>query len=307
MNYRAYGITLASSIPLPELTAGDEEPLLTIRVGAPCADRSEWTWLDRCGENGARPWLSVGRRGPEYLLTFEGGADFLVAPDHHSIVCCPQADVPPHTVRHLVIDQVVPLVLAHLGRFVLHASAFVSNGEAVALLGRAGAGKSTFAASFGCAGAAVIADDALVAEREGESLIVTPAYRGVRLWPDVLPALGVSGDPAPVAHYSDKRRIGAADFAFTTEPMPMRRAYVLDAAPADTAIAITSLSRRAAFMELVKHAFVLDLADRHHLSRQCERLADDCAAVDVRRISYPDDLSQLPRVRAAILADLQTA
>lgn len=68
--------------------------------------------------------------------------------------------------------------------------------------------------------------------------------------------------------------------------------------------AVSRLTRRDAFIELVKFSFCLETQSRDRLARQFERLSHDTGAVTVRRLSVPRDLSKIDGARDAILADL---
>jgi hypothetical protein len=50
----------------------------------------------------------------------------------------------------------------------------------------------------------------------------------------------------------------------------------------------------------------MDLNDRQYLVRHLDRLVRECAALELRRLTYPRDLSALPKVQAAILRDLES-
>ena len=65
-------------------------------------------------------------------------------------------------VRHLFLDSVIPLILSRREPLVLHASAILFDGRAIAFIGTSGQGKSTLAASHSQLGYSLISDDYLV-------------------------------------------------------------------------------------------------------------------------------------------------
>ena len=309
MRYCVYGLILSSSIPFPELRPlAVGRATLRFRLATGPIDARGWREEAPRLQSDGEPWLIVSRRDRAYRLRFGDAADFVLSADGRTLVGYRRGRTPLTTVRHLALDQALPLVLAHRGNTVLHASAFVHDGGAVALLGPAGAGKSTLTASFGTDGAAIIADDAVVLRQRGDVLVTLPAYPGLRVWPDALTAMGYSGRGTRVKRASTKLRIGPGDvpLTFADRPMPLRSLSLLERAGRTSRVRIDVLSRREALLELLKCCYALDITDRGKLVEHLDRLTRDCLSLAIRRITYPNDLRVLPRVRAAMLEDLRT-
>jgi len=310
--YRVSGLTLESSVSLPELTpaggVGPECRFLLLPSRTPGPASIEWFHQWRLPDGPL--WLGLGRLGQEYLLRFPDLADFFVSSDGSAVRCQPVPGIPLETIRHLLLDQVIPLVLSQRGRLVLHASAVKVASGGVAFLGMTGEGKSTLTASFSQDRFPLLTDDCLVVDDTGGEFLGIPSYPGLRLWPEVIAAL-FEPEPrlAPVAHYTRKRRLGKESdrLLFCSDPVPLRRLYVLAPAPGrgePNAVTITPLSPRDTMMELVQYTYCLDIADREQLRRGFESLGRAAASRPLCRLTFPRDLSFLPAVRAAILQDL---
>ncbi|MGE3177916.1 MAG: hypothetical protein AB7O32_10640 [Vicinamibacterales bacterium] len=347
--YAAYGRVLASAYVLPELAGAADGSVsraaLTIAAvtrgpfaGPESASNPSHPREARGGDDPLAdplddPWLTVERTAGGFLLHFGATATFSLSQDatrvglHHA---GPLSD----DLRHLLIDQVVPLALAHQGALVLHASALVVDGKAVALVGPSGAGKSTLAASLVHDGCALLADDALVVEmgepagpRElgelgetgklgelggpwGNGAVAQPSYPGLRLWPDVLADVAGGGEPPPVASYTEKRRVVPGRSGFVCEPRALFRLYVIDEEdheqPAHEQPAVVPLSHREAAMALLQHSYVLDPGDTARLRAQFRAACDLLDRVAVRRLKFPRVLDRLPEVRACLRSDLAT-
>lgn len=219
---------------------------------------------------------------------------------------------PPHTLHHLLLDQVLPLVLNYKGKEVLHGAAVVTPYGACAFVGPTGAGKSTLAASFLSAGYSVLTDDCVVLHLHDEHIVAIPAYPGVRLWDDVISALfGTIGSCAPVAHYTPKQRftdtLSAASFC--SSAVPLVGIYVLDSNDTEHGTSVSTpevsqLAEREALMTLLSLAFKLDIRDRRMLTREFDFLHRLVTHIPVRRLTVPDSFTALPAVQAAILHDL---
>ncbi|MBI2364597.1 MAG: hypothetical protein HYV01_06270 [Deltaproteobacteria bacterium] len=319
MRYRVYGLTLSSDVPVHELVplAGAEsEAESDVRVCFWSGRKKSFTpsrwfmsWTLPTGEL----WLQCAKDGCGYLLRFPEIADFFVDAEGREIICAPEPETPMETIRHLLLDQVLPLVLNLKGREALHATAILTPLGVCAFVGPTGAGKSTLAASFLRAGYAVLSDDCLVVESIDGRIFATPAYPGLRLWPDSVEALrDVAGGSQPVAHYTSKQRLIAERYHgdFPSDPRPLARIYSLSRPPDAEAGAglanprIERLSHRDSFMELIQFTFRFDITNREMLLRQFGVLERLVSNVPVRRLQVPDALSSLPAVCEAVLADL---
>ena len=73
--------------------------------------------------------LAAKARVTGRIVQFPGFAEFAVTP--RDIVCHPRTGVPLATVRHLLLDQLIPALLASRARLVLHASAVDIGARAV--------------------------------------------------------------------------------------------------------------------------------------------------------------------------------
>jgi hypothetical protein len=312
MHYRAYGLTLSSTVTLPDLTLVDAGPAaLAIGEGPPISDRSRWRWIPRHQDQEWTPWLAVGVNDTEYVLSFEDGVDFTVSTDGRTIVSRPHEGAAESTVQHLLIDQVIPLVLGHTGRLVLHAGAFaIDDSAAIAVVGDAGSGKSTLTASVARAGGVIVADDAVLIETCGAAAMATPSYPGLRVWPDMVATAAAIDTSRAVAPYTSKRRFGAdaAGLKFADAPVRLKRVYVLDR-PRDEScdVTIAPLSRRDAVLAVIKHTFLLDVADPARAAAHLDRVVNLSQVVAIKRLVYPRTVAALTDVHRAVAEDLHAS
>lgn len=306
--YRVCGLTIASDRPLPELvrTETSRGPQWTVRTRAPRDTRAAWFRHVRFPDG--RRWMSIARRADIYTIKFWRLATFEIHLSQRLIVSRPAGRTPPETIRHLLLDQVIPLVAASRNRVALHGSAVAADGGAVAFVGAAGKGKSTVAALLARAAWPVIADDCLLVERRRGRLVVVPNYPGLRLWPDAVRALFGNGvrHSAPVAHYSTKRRVAAPAVPFARVPMPLRRIYVLGVAPRRSGqVAIGHRAPAQAMLDLVGFVHCLDVHDRDRIRHIFELVSAIAAGTPIRTLTFRRTLSRLREVRDAVLADLR--
>jgi len=304
--YRLAQISLASDLPLPELRRGSAQPpLCRVRMrrhGELPAARAIWARSSR-GADGS-VFMTTMRRADGHLFRYPAMADFHVAPDA-SISIYPAPRVPRRTLRHLLIDAVMPLYLAHRGALVVHASAVRTRGGAALFVGGPGRGKSTLTAALCAAGHRLIADDYVVIEEHEGTAFAVPSYPGLRLWPDVAGAVAPQGwRRSSVAHYTEKVRLDVPAHAHERRPLPIVCVYLLRETSRDGAIRIEPLAGRAALMALVRQLFCADAVDREQIASQFVRLARVAGRTPVRTLAFPRTLDALPAVCAALARDL---
>lgn len=319
LRYRVCGLTLASNVPFPELSPALEleppvaENNILVRFSArhvPFPTPSHWLPSKRLADED--PWLSCAKVEQGYLLRFHKLADFTVDAEGREIVGVPETDTSPDTLRHLLLDNVLPLALTLQGHDTLHATAVLTAQGVCAFIGPSGAGKSTLAASFLFAGYPVLSDDCLVLRKDRGQILATPAYPGVRLWDDALDAFGVDLSLSlPVAHYAAKRRPVVQNHPdhFPATAQPVARIYSL-VRPAEeehedsTEPRIEHLSPRSGFVELLESTFMLDRTDRTMWLRQFHFLDRLVSHIPVKRLHVPNGFASLPATRQTILEDL---
>ena len=307
--YRVCELVVESSLPLPELTpVEDGTPDCRFEV-VPAADgvTGDVHWFHQWKDADQQTWLKLADRGDGYLLRFldqcDDQCDFLISRDGKEIRCQPLPDTPQSTIRHLFLDQVVPLVLSRQESLVLHASAILTPQGVIAFVGKSGQGKSTLAACFGQNGFRLLSDDYLVLRERSDDWAAIPSYPGVRLWPESSDGIfSVPPESAEIAPYTDKRRVSdPALVPFALGPSALRCLYFLNDEGFLPEPAILPLKPREAFMKLVSCAFSLDIRDKVRLERQFEAIGQITRQLPCFQLDYARDFAMLPAVRRMIV------
>jgi hypothetical protein len=308
--YSYADITLISLFPLADLLATvkereKESPDITFELmGAPLSEPAGGTdWIHHWHTTSGNISISLARLEKDFLLRFPSLADFVVSNDGSHIRAWPVSGNDEETLRHLLLDQVMPRLLSHQGHLVLHASAIDVNGRAIAFVGETGRGKSTLAASFHLSGYPLLTDDGLLIKEKDNNIKALPCYPSLRLWPESLTALF---DEFPsqqaMASYSSKNRVRLPQNN-KNEPMELAALFVLEKPALENeaaTIRVSPLSVRDACMELVRNSFQLDVSNHRQVTSMFAAASIVAEQVPVFSLSYPRDFSILPAVHEAI-------
>lgn len=252
--------------------------------------------------------LTLSRTGNApngYRLRFADQVAVDVLIDSTSLIELPTStDVPQSTCDHFLTDQVLPRMLAHEGRLVLHAGAVRLGQGGIVLMGKSGGGKSTLTASFDRAGHALLGDDAIIVSWPTDSPCAQAVYPSLRLFPDSVDALYVDNViTTSVAHYTPKQRISVPVSGEDAGPILPIRAIFLIADPSEEMIIQSRrLSIAEACMAFIENSFALDPTDMQRSRNRLEAASALARHVPTFEISYPRDYARLPEVRMAILS-----
>lgn len=251
---------------------------------------------------GDEPWLCFHRTPRGYRLRFPDLADFTVSASGRHVRCVPVPGTTRPTLEHLHLNQVLPLALSRQGRMMFHASVIETDAGAVAFVGESGRGKSTLAAAFAAAGHRFLTDDSVQFHCDGSRCMAQPGHASIRLWEDSHDALVPPNVRLadPVQHTSKARVLAGGAFTHCSQPLPLRRIYVLGTG-AGNSPTFTPIRPADALIELVKHSFLLDIEHRDLLARHFDELARIAAFPIHYHLDYPRRYDDLHDVRRAIL------
>ncbi|MDR7098314.1 hypothetical protein J2X04_000661 [Lysobacter niabensis] len=298
--YASQGI--ASEIPLPELPPADLPPDSSLHVALsdnaiiPAATDPDWQhdFVDPHGDLAFR-CLRFDR---DFYFDFPGIGQVRITPDDRILIW--QHDAASiESIRHVLLDQVLPRLLAQRGHLVLHGSAVRTPGDRVlVILGDSGMGKSTLASAFACSGADVLSDDGVLLDFAPPGIRAVPGYPGLRLWPDSLGALFAerATQSTPMSHYNDKRRLAQPVPAGNGAAAAIDAILLLQPARDDRAIVIESLAPQAGCMALTRNSFQLDLGDHDNVECLFAQAAKAACETPMLTLSYPRDYALLPDV-----------
>ena len=299
-SYRFGQSRVDSAIPLPVLPPArtnevEADIILDAGPAQPALDPVT-DWLHHWLQPNGTATLSLAAQDHGYRLRFPGLCDFLVDADARRIRAEPVEGLDPGTLEHLVVDQLLPRVLAHQGALVAHASVVLVEGRAILFLGHSGWGKSTLAGLLHGTGRRLLSDDCALLVAAASATHVVPTYPSLRLFGDSIgQTLGAGAATGAVAAYSPKQRLGLGPPEPEDSRWPLRAIYLLND-PADPASdhTIAPLPPALACMALVEHSFRLDLASTAHTAALLAQAAAVLRHVPAFTLRYPRDYTASP-------------
>jgi len=325
--YSVYGLQLSANLPIPGLTllqeSGARDVQVKLQAETPkelinsVASTDPWyvsSYKDDCGEHVLTAWRLLNESyfkfrysdGMEFFLDCQGTAIWANWPNNLAI----------DDAAVYLLGPIMGFLLRLRGTVCLHASAISVGDLAAALVGPAGAGKSTTAAAFAQRGHAVLSDDVVTLSESDGKFLVQPAYPHLRLWPssvellygarDVLPRL-VPNDAS-----WDKCYLSLdGEHAFRKQPQPLAAIYVLgDRSDSDAAPFVEEMSAHAALMALVGNSHSNHLLDKNMRAHEFASLNRVIQTVPIRRIiphAEPARLSRLCEVTLEDFASLRVS
>lgn len=296
--YRAYGLSIASAIALPELERDETSDAPDVEVRVDVVDWPEpavaaGAVIDLSADTQYLAWANVGR--------------FAIRGRGERIDVEPAPGVSEAVLRLPLLGPVMALLLYLRGHLVLHASAIAIGGAGVIFVGNKHAGKSTTAAALVSAGHRLLADDVVAIDfSEPDAAKIRAGFPQLKLDRTVsMPGVRerMVEQPPILPHFA-KRHHRMID-RFAHEDVRPARVYILGRASTSSA---TPIARAEGLTALMQFSYVTRFGsgllkgteEAEHL-RRCAALA---GATPVVRLTVPDSVERLGEVVDLIESDL---
>jgi hypothetical protein len=308
MYHRAFGLRIKSNLPIPGLLAAAATDAIDIEVyfGASLTPMLSQGLEQSDAEQPLYHFSSI-HDGAYFRLTYSDGTDFVFDRAVSKLWASWRAPLTLEDAATYLLGPVFGLILRRRGAACLHASAVAIGGRAIALVGAAGAGKSTTAAALARLGLPVLCDDVLALRQRGEKFFVEPAYPRLRLWPEAVTMLCGAPDALPRLTPSWEKRyldLSQAPQRFQAQALPLGALYFL-AERTDCAAAprILPLSKRDGLMRAIANTYANLPSDGAPLGREFEVLGRLVNQIRVRQIQPHCDPDKLGDLCQKILDD----
>jgi hypothetical protein len=215
--YRAFGLTIGSSIKIPELVPAEGVPDVTVSLG------KVPDFLGTPTRRGARYQTKPG----QFLYRIDNIAKYLVS-EGSEVIIETYPGVEDNSVRTFLLGSVFAALLHQRDMLPLHGSSIRVGDKCVIFSGLSGSGKSTTARAFIKRGYQLNADDVSVIAINREGIpIVYPEYPRLKLWKDVLKREGEDAESyTRVRRVLEKFSVPAREH-FNHRALPLGKIYIL--------------------------------------------------------------------------------
>ena len=303
--YSLYGLKVRSAIPLPcpeshlngepadvELVECTEEELRE-----PCNSRMAYVerddfWECRQFEDGAA------------RVSWKDHFEFHVSADGARVRWRRLVGIPNEVLFTYLLNQVLSHCLALRGVEPLHATSVVVNGQAIAIMGDSGYGKSTLAAALIRKGCPLLTDDVLVLELLGNGVQAYPSLARLKLRPDSADAAFGKRRSLPMNTFTDKMILPLGAAEHVAKAVPLRAIFVIPSSAGSVVISIRRARGHRSLLPIIKNSFDTSFLDRRRLEQQFEFACRLAKSVPISVLSFPRRLDMLPTVVDALLKDV---
>lgn len=252
--YRAFGLSVISELPMPELLHGD--PSAKVEAVIEQAD------LTRLWEQHARPASSFVYLEHAVMFRVPGTAIFCIQ-DGQCILVSPMPGFDVNKARLYILGTCMGILLMQKRILPLHGSAIAIDGKAYAFIGDSGAGKSTLATLLLRQGYQLLSDDLIaVTMSQGQQPMVHPAYPQQKLWQESIELLGMDGAGFQPLFERETKFAVPVDAKFCHESLPL--AGVVELIKSEQGeVRLQEISGLERFQLLLRHTY------RSKVMQQC--------------------------------------
>lgn len=322
MYFSVFGLTLKCNRAIPGLTPLGNLPAVDVVVdlagplppGYGSAESSSVLWYaspeaDQASEPVLQVWKV--RDGAYYRLRYGDGIEFVIDRQGTQVWAGMPGNATLEDVAYYLLGPVFGFLLRLRGTICLHGSAVAVAGEALALVGPAGSGKSTTAAAFAQLSYPVLTDDITTLEENRGGFLVRPGPPRLCIWPDSVSALYGSPEALPrltsedaVDPEWDKRCLDltAPGYYFQSRPLALRVIYLLSERDIGGP-KLEAVFDGAGLMALLANTYGSYLVEKPTRVQEFEVLSRLLGKVAVRLLTPHPDPAYIPGMCELILQD----
>ncbi|WP_028392293.1 phosphoenolpyruvate carboxykinase (ATP) [Bacillus cihuensis] len=245
--YKAFGYTISSEIPLPELPSIKLEDYLS-DITVKRLDLIN-LWSELSSEN---DYFVINEN--QIVFQIPEIAIFLIR-NGNEICFSPFVDIRDKHLRLYILGTCMGAILMQRKILPLHGSAIAINGKAYAIVGESGAGKSTLASAFLQKGYQLLSDDVIpVTFSSNDTPIVTPAYPQQKLWIESLNQFEMNADDYQSIVERETKFAVPVFSQFARESLPLGGIFELIISE-DERIELLPIKKMERFLTVYQHTY----------------------------------------------------
>lgn len=290
--YTAYGLTIQSARPLPELAPGGVRADVLVHYAPPRLPAD----LPAAGST-----LTLDREAAR--LRIAGVGEF-VARQGREIIVTPLPEADQRGLEIYVVTVLLPIILYQRRLLVLHASAVAIDGVAVAFVGQPGQGKSSTAAALFRQGHPLLGDDVLAVDLQAGHTLAWPGFPQIKLHGDVAATLGYTNGALQQIHPLEPKRSLSARQSFVEHALPLQAVFVLERGERTC---VEPLQPAEALITLIPHLYVAHQAQDQIGFTQLTQLVQHVPILRLRRALNLATLPELVHMIEDTVASLGLA
>ncbi len=307
-NYCFYGVSITSQWPLYPQESG-EGGLGKVKLYEGTGSHFAGAAAEAAGRLSSSKWVQYARLqdGADYLH-WPDLFEFIISADGQQIAGRALSETAIEMFRTYLLGQVISLALLKQGIEPLHSTVVVIDGQAIAILGDTGYGKSTLAAALLQSGASLLTDDLLVVRQNGAGWLAYPGPPRMKLFPEAAHTfLGEQVAGIPMNPLTSKLVIPLATHQITHLATKLAAIYVLRSPTAKRLgdkVTIRKRQQHKACLDLIAGTYNTLVRTPDRLTQQFNLATHLALSIPIKSLSYPRGLARLPEVVAMIQADL---
>lgn len=283
-DYYAFGLTIKSTLELPELlvnTTPEDHADVTIAWGDVSPEGLETPVVKYAFFQAQKDtlWLNIKDVG-RFLIS--NGRKITIEP-HDGVDCS--------TIRLFLLGSCMGGLLMQRGLFLLHGNAIRVGDHCVSFVGDSGAGKSTLSGAFFKRGYSILADDVCAINPDG---VVSPSFPHIKLWLDSANKLKIKTDALRrIRPDVDKFAVPLAQ-QFHAKALPIRVVYCLNTSQSfDTQYVLGINKIKVLYQHTYRRHYLKGLMKENEYYMQCARMAQGMDVVNLMRPMHGFQLDQL--------------
>ncbi|WP_459501937.1 aldolase [Bacillus sp. C1] len=218
--YKAFGLTLLSEIPLPELPLiSNYENKVDIRI--------ETADLSKLWEELSSPKSVFVVEEDLIMFQIPETATFCIQ-NGEKIIVSPMEGSDQDKIRLYILGTCMGALLMQRKILPLHGSAIAIDGKVYIFIGRSGAGKSTLASALLSKGYQLLSDDVIAVSFSEDNIpFVTPSYPQQKLWKESLDQFGMETTHYQPLFERETKYAVPVSSNFFNEPLPLAGVFEL--------------------------------------------------------------------------------